>query len=89
MIQIALADVDLFNSPTGKLVPVCTLKCVHPKVEMRRRFIRAYDLVEYEGMLMEQQQRNTMRPKFVVNMIGASAPNDYLVIDLTSGSRGI
>ena len=85
VIQITLTDVDLLNSPDGKLVPGCTLKCIHSK---KRRFIRPYDLVDYENLTLEHQQRITVKPKFIINIIGASAPNDYLLIEIGSGSRG-
>ena len=73
----------MFNSPSGKLVPSCTLKCVHP----RTRTIRAspYDLVTYEGLIVEQPyvyQKPSAKPKFIVDIIGASEPNDYIVIEL-------
>ena len=83
-----MADMDIFNSPSGKLVPECTLKCVRP---IRRRIVRPYvDVIEYENFMFEQQHRRVARPnfKFVVDMIGACAPNDYLIIDI-SNPRGI
>lgn len=79
-----MSDTDIFNSPTGKVVPVCTLKCVNPR--RRRRLVRGYDIpvVDYDGIVFEQSHNNilTTTPKFVVDMIGASAPNDYIMIEL-------